>query len=137
MGLASDVNKAGVRRRARFCRLYGPVLKSTQTIIMPNGCCCVYGCSNRSGHLFPKDTFRRKQWQIAVRRENFTPTGSNIVCKIHFLESDYHVSEYVQKGMFNFCLRFSVFDPCLNLSAFDTGCTLYSVPDLGLHHLSA
>ena len=75
--------------------LYGLVLKSTRTIIMLNGCCCVYGCSNWSGHSFPKDTFLRKQWQIAVRRENLMPTGSSIVCKIHFLQSDYHVSEYM------------------------------------------
>ena len=31
----------------------------------------------------------------------------------------------------------SDFQSCLNASAFDTVCTLYSVPDLGLHHLSA
>ena len=108
-----------MKQRARFCTLYGPILKSTRTVIMPNGCCGVYGCSNRLGHSLPKDTFWRKQWQIAVRMENFTPTGSSIVCKIHFLESDYHVSEYMQEGMFNFCLRFLVFDPCLNSSAFE------------------
>ena len=28
-----------------------------------------FWCSNRSGHSLPKDTFRRKQWQIAVRRK--------------------------------------------------------------------
>ena len=86
LGLASDVNKVGVKRRARFCKLYGPVLKSTRTIIMPNGCCCVYGCSNRSAHSLPLDTFLRKQWQIAVRRENFTPTGSSKCARSTSLE---------------------------------------------------
>ncbi|XP_070184167.1 uncharacterized protein [Littorina saxatilis] len=70
---------------------------------MPSTCCCVYGCSNRSGHLFPKDPNRRKQWETAVKREeekkNWKATNCSIVCKEHFLPSDYHASDFGTDGL--------------------------------------
>ena len=89
------------------------------------------------GTLAPKRHVSEETMADRCEKGKFDANRQQQVCKIHFLESDYHVSDYVQEGMSNFCLRFSVFDPCLNSGVFDTVCTLYSVPELGLHHLSA
>ena len=35
---------------------------------MPNTQCCVPLCSNRGGHMFPKDEDLRRKWMVAVRR---------------------------------------------------------------------
>ena len=61
---------------------------------MPNCCCTVLKCSNRGGHEFPKDNIRCKAWVIAIRREEkggkkWWPTANSIVCKRHFLATDY------------------------------------------------
>ena len=63
---------------------------------MPSTCCCVPGCSNRGGHLFPKDEQLKKEWLNAIKRNSseekhkeWTPNKSSVVCYEHFLESDY------------------------------------------------
>ncbi len=64
---------------------------------MPNTCCCVPGCSNRKGgHIFPVDKERRKAWALALKREDgknkgkaWIPGQHHVVCKEHFLPSDY------------------------------------------------
>ena len=37
---------------------------------------------------FPKDQELRDQWVAAMRRENYTPSKSAVLCSIHFLEQD-------------------------------------------------
>ncbi len=61
---------------------------------MPSTCCSVPGCSNRGGHEFPADIDRRKDWVIAIRRDNgkgglWEPTKWSVVCQAHFKAEDY------------------------------------------------
>lgn len=63
---------------------------------MPSTCCSVPLCSNRGGHIFPKEEKMRKQWVRAIRRNTnknkfqyWTPSNTSVVCKVHFKESDY------------------------------------------------
>ncbi|XP_038047675.1 uncharacterized protein LOC119721789 [Patiria miniata] len=62
---------------------------------MPGSCCAVFGCCHRGGHTFPKDKKIRNQWRRAIKRDSFKPirpwwpTASSLVCKAHFLDSDY------------------------------------------------
>ncbi|VDI44139.1 Hypothetical predicted protein [Mytilus galloprovincialis] len=63
---------------------------------MPFTYCCVPGCSNRGGHLFPKDGELKKKWLNAIKRNSYeekhkewTPSKSSVVCHDHFLQSDY------------------------------------------------
>ena len=69
---------------------------------MPHTCCCVPGCSNRGGHIFPADKDRRKAWVLAIKREDaqnkgkaWTPKEHDVVCKQHFLPTDYNESTTV------------------------------------------
>lgn len=59
--------------------------------------CSAYGCTNRHYrgtpihfHSFP---FSRekvlKAWIHAVRRKNFKPTKSSVICSAHFRETDF------------------------------------------------
>lgn len=54
--------------------------------------CSAYGCTNRSekGFLmkkFPKDPVRRSLWAAKVKRENWKPTDTSVLCEVHFDES--------------------------------------------------
>ena len=58
--------------------------------------CCVPDCKNRTGGFrFPKDLAVRKQWQIAIRRQDpvkkklWEPGTHDVVCHSHFADSDY------------------------------------------------
>ncbi|XP_076056679.1 uncharacterized protein LOC143034470 isoform X1 [Oratosquilla oratoria] len=53
------------------------------------GTCCVPMCHNRGGHLFPRDKELKDLWTVAVRRGNWRPTTTSIVCKDHFTEEDF------------------------------------------------
>ncbi len=66
---------------------------------MPHTCCCVPGCSNRGGHLFPVDENRKKDWVLAIKRQDaenkdkpWVPGKHDVVCKRHFLPTDYKES---------------------------------------------
>ncbi|CAG5003469.1 unnamed protein product [Parnassius apollo] len=39
--------------------------------------------------MFPKDKTVSKQWLIAIRRDNYTPSKHSRVCKKHFNPDDY------------------------------------------------
>ncbi|CAG5019709.1 unnamed protein product [Parnassius apollo] len=39
--------------------------------------------------MFPKDKTVSKQWLIAIRRDNYTPSKHSCVCKKHFNPDDY------------------------------------------------
>uniref|UniRef100_A0A8W8LJC8 THAP-type domain-containing protein n=1 Tax=Magallana gigas TaxID=29159 RepID=A0A8W8LJC8_MAGGI len=61
---------------------------------MPETCCCVPGCSNRGGHVFPSDQLRKKAWIHAIRRgesrfQSWEPSSHAVVCRSHFQNSDY------------------------------------------------
>ena len=53
--------------------------------------CCVVGCNNafvkggRSFYNFPADKELRSKWIAAVRRENWTPNESTVICSDHFV----------------------------------------------------
>lgn len=49
--------------------------------------CSAFGCENSSkkGFLmkrFPKDTKRRKEWTIKVKRKNWHPTDNSYLCEV-------------------------------------------------------
>lgn len=63
--------------------------------------CCVPCCTNRrskcpgvSFHLFPKAEPLRKQWIVAIKRDegcHFQVTSSTVVCSAHFQANDFYV----------------------------------------------
>ncbi|CAB3234294.1 unnamed protein product [Arctia plantaginis] len=67
--------------------------------------CAVANCKNTSAkisknkdgitfHRFPRDSERRKQWEIAVNREdNWSSTSSSAVCSEHFNAEDFYLTE--------------------------------------------
>ncbi|CAC5417615.1 unnamed protein product [Mytilus coruscus] len=63
---------------------------------MPSTCCCVPNCSNRGGHVFPQNEKIKKKWIKAIKRNMdgnryrlWKPSKTSVVCKLHFLPSDY------------------------------------------------
>ena len=38
---------------------------------------------------FPKDVAVRQQWLREIRRDNFTPSGTSVICSDHYEESCY------------------------------------------------
>ena len=77
--------------------------------------CAAWGCTNReinhrsspmSGerskdvtfHMFPlKDPQLLKEWVVAVKRKNFTPTKNHRLCSNHFSQSDYDDTGFRRK----------------------------------------
>ncbi|XP_049865876.1 THAP domain-containing protein 2-like [Pectinophora gossypiella] len=67
--------------------------------------CAITSCKNTSAkisknthgitfHRFPKDKGRRRQWEVAVNREEqWTSTASSAVCSEHFEASDFYLTE--------------------------------------------
>lgn len=61
---------------------------------MPTRCVAV-GCSNTystpgtSFHMFPRNQEVRKLWVLAMRRENWQPTRSSMLCSAHFKKDDF------------------------------------------------
>nr|XP_033505933.1 THAP domain-containing protein 6-like [Epinephelus lanceolatus] len=65
---------------------------------MPHSC-AAWKCTNRftvqtksqgiTFHRFPKDTARRKQWEVALRREGFSASSSSMLCSEHFKPEDF------------------------------------------------
>lgn len=60
--------------------------------------CCVPGCTNKRGHLFPTSKAMLMRWRVAINRG--TPNrkclwqpnlNHDVVCHDHFLDSDYIV----------------------------------------------
>ena len=58
--------------------------------------CSIPGCNKQKGHRFPKDEKMRDLWCVAVNRLEkkdgtlWKPkSGKEIVCKSHFLPSDF------------------------------------------------
>ncbi|XP_034055087.1 uncharacterized protein LOC117534923, partial [Gymnodraco acuticeps] len=61
--------------------------------------CAAYGCSNRRSletrtrgitfHLFPKSGERRRQWEVALRRDGFVASGRTLLCSEHFRSEDF------------------------------------------------
>ncbi|KAJ8732357.1 hypothetical protein PYW08_015087 [Mythimna loreyi] len=67
--------------------------------------CAVANCKNTSAkisknkdgitfHRFPRDKGRRKQWELAVNREEaWSSTASSAVCSEHFEAKDFYLTE--------------------------------------------
>ncbi|XP_047986769.1 THAP domain-containing protein 2-like [Leguminivora glycinivorella] len=66
--------------------------------------CAVASCKNTSVkitkhtngitfHRFPRDKKRRRQWEVAVDRENWSSTASSAVCSEHFDVKDFYVTD--------------------------------------------
>ncbi|KAM3864013.1 THAP domain-containing protein 6-like [Diretmus argenteus] len=65
---------------------------------MPQAC-AAFGCSNRrtlenrgrgiTFHKFPKDLTARKTWTIALRRSEFKPNDTTVLCSCHFKPQDF------------------------------------------------
>ncbi|XP_021192677.2 THAP domain-containing protein 1 [Helicoverpa armigera] len=67
--------------------------------------CAVANCKNTSAkiskdkdgitfHRFPRDKERRKQWELAVNREEeWSSTASSAVCSEHFEAKDFYLTE--------------------------------------------
>ncbi|XP_057695834.1 THAP domain-containing protein 6-like isoform X2 [Corythoichthys intestinalis] len=61
--------------------------------------CAAYSCSNRrtaesrshgvTFHRFPKEKQIRKQWEVALRRQNFVASDHSVVCSAHFKPEDF------------------------------------------------
>nr|XP_057905913.1 THAP domain-containing protein 6-like [Doryrhamphus excisus] len=65
---------------------------------MPHSC-AAWSCTTRctpetksqgiTFHRFPKDTSRKKQWEVALRREGFCASSSSMLCSEHFKPEDF------------------------------------------------
>ncbi|KAJ8359657.1 hypothetical protein SKAU_G00161820 [Synaphobranchus kaupii] len=61
--------------------------------------CAAFGCTNRrikqtkdrgiTFHKFPKDPDRRRAWVVAVRRKDFEPIDTTVLCSCHFEADDF------------------------------------------------
>ncbi|XP_050500034.1 uncharacterized protein LOC114338710 isoform X4 [Diabrotica virgifera virgifera] len=63
--------------------------------------CSAVKCYNRRNknekmkfHRFPTDPNRRKLWLNAVRRVNFIPSKTTVICEKHFTSEDYELNVY-------------------------------------------
>ncbi|XP_059093253.1 uncharacterized protein LOC131888421 isoform X2 [Tigriopus californicus] len=59
------------------------------------GACCAVKCKNRCSrgfkmHPFPKDPTRRKIWSQRLKRANWTPSSSSVLCQAHFTTDQYN-----------------------------------------------
>ncbi|CAH0728074.1 unnamed protein product, partial [Brenthis ino] len=66
-------------------------------------CCAVSNCKNTSAkisknkdgitfHRFPRDPDRKRLWEIAVNREEWSATLSSAVCSEHFDAKDFYIT---------------------------------------------
>nr|XP_061797068.1 THAP domain-containing protein 6-like [Nerophis lumbriciformis] len=61
--------------------------------------CAAFGCNNKRNvrtksqqitfHGFPKEKQIRKQWEVALRRQNFVASDHSVVCSAHFKPEDF------------------------------------------------
>ncbi|XP_077391094.1 THAP domain-containing protein 6-like [Festucalex cinctus] len=61
--------------------------------------CAAYGCANERSlqtrsrgitfHKFPKGIERRRQWELALRREGFIANDRSLLCSEHFVGEDF------------------------------------------------
>ena len=63
------------------------------------GLCVVPMCHERGGHKFPQNAALRKLWLIAIRRDKWLPNGNSLVCRQHFVSSDYKESTAYGKAL--------------------------------------
>ncbi|XP_045460587.1 THAP domain-containing protein 1-like isoform X2 [Harmonia axyridis] len=70
---------------------------------MPSSC-AAYNCSVRSKkgsgvkfHRFPKNEEIRQKWVTAMRRKDFNPSPTTVICSNHFKTEDYYLNPYRNK----------------------------------------
>ncbi|XP_044749195.1 THAP domain-containing protein 2-like isoform X2 [Coccinella septempunctata] len=68
--------------------------------------CAAINCTKRfkkgeniKFHKFPKDEVLRKKWLLAVRRKDFIPKDSSLICSKHFVEEDYYINVHGNKNL--------------------------------------
>ncbi|CAH1963686.1 unnamed protein product [Acanthoscelides obtectus] len=78
--------------------------------------CSAVNCCNRRRkdvkmkfHKLPTDPNMRKLWLHAIRRENFTPSTTTVICEKRFTPEDYEVSVHGNKVLKKVAVQ-SVFD---------------------------
>ncbi|CAH1993829.1 unnamed protein product [Acanthoscelides obtectus] len=82
---------------------------------MVESCSAVNCCNRRRKDVkmkferIPTDPNMRKLWLHAIRRENFTPSTTTVICKKHFTSGDYEVSVHGNKALKKVAVP-SVFD---------------------------
>ena len=72
--------------------------------------CCVPQCTVRGGHAFPKNENLRDAWVQAIKRlmevhkdgkrklVKWMPTKTSVVCKHHFVKTDYRDQNWTSSG---------------------------------------
>ena len=60
------------------------------------GVCSVFGCENSTNrtknvsfHKFPSEKISRQKWIFSMKRKDFEPLKSSVVCSEHFKPTDY------------------------------------------------
>lgn len=80
---------------SRISEIYYNIFQICElTILYKMPGCAAVGCTNsaKKGFLmkrFPKDPQRRKAWAVKMRRDNWFPTDSSVLCEVNifFLKS--------------------------------------------------
>ena len=61
--------------------------------------CCVPGCTNFGGHLFPEEKDLNLRWRVAIKRRDpktkglWKPGKYDVVCSLHFKDTDFRVTK--------------------------------------------
>ena len=66
--------------------------------------CCAVDCTNGSGsgktfHRFPRDSKLKQLWIARVKRKNWSPTQTTVLCSDHFQRADYETDPELLKTL--------------------------------------
>ncbi|XP_045460820.1 THAP domain-containing protein 1-like [Harmonia axyridis] len=72
---------------------------------MPSSCAsynCVVRFKKESGvkfHRFPKNEVLKQKWVMAMRRKDYKPSATAVICSHHFKTEDYYINDYGTKKL--------------------------------------